>query len=176
MIRRILCLKGWNTDILIKLVAYLAKKGAVHISSESSLPKSLEQYAYKGPIHDIHHLLAHCRIYIGESATMASEAVTLGVPAICDEGIKRGYIDMLVRKSLVWKADRANFDSLKSAVIEVESLGEDIWQGRLKAFLREKENLADTVVASILKYSSQTDHMDPRINKTENAGMPLERI
>lgn len=145
--------KGWNTDILLKFVAYLAKKGAVHISSESSLPENLKRYEYTGPIRYIHHLLAYCKVYIGESATMASEAVTLGVPAICAEEIKRGYIDMLSGKSLVWKANRASFDSLKAAVSEVESLDKNIWQERISTFLQKQDNLAEIIVAGILKYS-----------------------
>jgi len=147
-------LKGWNTDSLKKIVAYLEKKGAVHISSESSLPESLRRYEYKGPVHYIHHLLAYCKVYIGESATMASEAVILGVPAICAEELERGYIEMLARKSLIWKANGAKLDSLKAAVSEIESLDKNLWQERIKTFIREQEKLADTVVTSILKYSS----------------------
>ena len=46
------------------------------------LADDLEPLRYRGPISSVHHLMAHCRLLVGESATMASAAALLGVPAI----------------------------------------------------------------------------------------------
>ena len=46
-----------------------------------------------GPVEDIHHLLAHAQLIVGESATMSSEAAVLGVPAVMIATTGRGYTD-----------------------------------------------------------------------------------
>jgi uncharacterized protein len=47
----------------------------------------------KGPVEDIHHLLAYAQLIVGESATMSSEAAVLGVPAVMIATSGRGYTD-----------------------------------------------------------------------------------
>lgn len=85
-------LAGWDRTALCGVVRLLAEKGRVMISSESPLPPELESFAYTGIRSQIHHVMAHCRLIIGESATMASEAVVMGVPAIYAAPSYRGYI------------------------------------------------------------------------------------
>ncbi len=77
------------------MVERLRKYGRVLISSESALPDDLQQYAVKGAVGDVHHVVAHARLLFGESATMASEAAQLGVPAIFLSSSSRGYTDEL---------------------------------------------------------------------------------
>ena len=73
---------GIPPDQLRGIVANLAKRGKVHISAEGELPNDLEPYRYRGSPVQFHHLLGHCRLYCGESITIASEAVMLGVPVL----------------------------------------------------------------------------------------------
>lgn len=73
---------GWTVDLLRHVVLRLSEVGKVHLSSETPLPDELQEHRYKGPKNVVHHLLANCRLLVGESATMASEAAVLGVPAI----------------------------------------------------------------------------------------------
>ncbi len=75
------------------LVERLAKHGRVLVSSEAALPGDLAEYEVKGPVEDIHHLLAHAQLIVGESATMSSEAAVLGVPAVMIATSGRGYTD-----------------------------------------------------------------------------------
>lgn len=84
---------GWNLKLLKQVIATLRAEGKVIISSESILPPELQELKYKGDIAEIHHLMAYCRGYIGESATMASECAVLGVPAIYAAETDRGYMD-----------------------------------------------------------------------------------
>ncbi len=86
---------GWSIDLLTRLVSRLKESGSVLISSETTLPDSLKQFAYQGDPQNIHHVMAFCRGFIGESATMASECSMLGVPAIYAAETGRGYIDEL---------------------------------------------------------------------------------
>jgi predicted glycosyltransferase len=75
------------------LVDTLRAHGRVLISSEAPLPADLVQYEVKGPVEDIHHLLAYAQLIVGESATMSSEAAVLGVPAVMIATSGRGYTD-----------------------------------------------------------------------------------
>lgn len=84
---------GWSPSLSRKLIHYLAQRGNVLVSSENPLADDLKQYEYRGDPAQVHHLLAHCRLLIGESATMASEAAVLGVPSLYIAKTGRGYTD-----------------------------------------------------------------------------------
>ena len=75
------------------LVEVLQRRGRVLISSEAPLPADLAALEVKGPIEQIHHLLAYAQLFVGESATMSSEAAVLGVPAVFIATSGRGYTD-----------------------------------------------------------------------------------
>jgi len=68
------------------------------ISSERPLTAGLERYRLRGPIEDIHHVLAYADLVIGESATMAAEAAVLGTPATLVGATSRGYVDDIERR------------------------------------------------------------------------------
>jgi predicted glycosyltransferase len=72
-------------------VRQLQPFGRVLISSEAPLTASLEPLRLTASPDRVHHLLAHARLFIGESATMASECATLGTPAIFVSTSTRGY-------------------------------------------------------------------------------------
>jgi predicted glycosyltransferase len=75
------------------LVELLQGYGRVFLSSESPLPADLAPFELRGPVHEIHHLMAHAQVVVGESATMSSEAAVLGVPAVFIATSGRGYTD-----------------------------------------------------------------------------------
>lgn len=85
-------LSGWTRNILDAVVKRLKPLGRVLISSEQPLPDELRELEYDGCRASIHHLIGHCRLTIGESATMASESVVMGVPAVYAAPSYRGYI------------------------------------------------------------------------------------
>jgi hypothetical protein len=91
--------KGWDENSLRALVGRLP--GRVHISSEVSLPTDLEPLRYRGKLSKIHHLLGHCRLFVGESASMAAESAVLGVPSVYAADFRLGYLDDLVAAGLM---------------------------------------------------------------------------
>jgi len=84
---------GWSERLLERVIAKLAPLGKIHISSEATLPTKFCDHQYKGEPQHVHHLMAYCRAFIGESATMASECSVLGVPSIYAAETGRGYTD-----------------------------------------------------------------------------------
>ncbi|WP_260483664.1 DUF354 domain-containing protein [Sphingomicrobium flavum] len=75
---------GIGPERLMEMIDYLSQRGRVHLSTEAELPAQFEDWRYRGTPAQFHHLLAHCRACIGESITVASEAVILGVPAMVE--------------------------------------------------------------------------------------------
>lgn len=93
---------GFSDENKIKLAAELSKYVKVFISSEKQLPSQLEPYRISIPLEKMHHVLAYADLFIGESATMASESVVLGTPAIYIDEIGRGYTDQEAQCGLLF--------------------------------------------------------------------------
>lgn len=85
-----------------ELIKRLSKHMRVFISSESELPADLEPYRIQIPIERMHDVQAAAALFVGESATMASESVVLGTPAIYIDEVGRGYTDEEAREGLLW--------------------------------------------------------------------------
>jgi len=85
--------RGLTNQQRDELVQCLRGYGRVLISSEGDLSPALESLRLRGPVEDIHHLIAYAQLLVGESATMASEAAVLGVPAVYIATTRRGYTD-----------------------------------------------------------------------------------
>jgi predicted glycosyltransferase len=83
--------KGLTVQRKLELVRTLAARGRVLVSSESPLPAEFEPYRVHIQPQEIHHVIAFARLLVGESATMASEAAVLGVPAMYVSPLGRGY-------------------------------------------------------------------------------------
>ena len=84
---------GLSVRRKLELVRTLAERGRVLVSSESPLSSEFEPYRVHVPPEQIHHVIAFARLLVGESATMASEAAVLGVPALYISPFGRGYTD-----------------------------------------------------------------------------------
>ena len=93
---------GFTLDQKRELIARLQQHMRVFISSESELPADLEPYRIHIPIEQMHHVQAAAALFVGESATMASESVCLGTPAIYIDEVGRGYTDEEAREGLLW--------------------------------------------------------------------------
>lgn len=109
--------KGLTLDQKRRLVRALGERGRVLISSEKDLPDDLEPLRVRGPYNAIHHLMAHAQLLVGESATMASEAAVLGVPAVYIAKTGRGYTDDQERRyGLVRNFTEERFDEALATV------------------------------------------------------------
>ncbi len=73
---------GFTEADKINLVERLSKHGQVVISSEASLPPSLEPYRLRLPASDLHSLIHYASLYVGDSQSMATEAALLGTPSV----------------------------------------------------------------------------------------------
>ena len=89
---------GTSSSAWLSWIEEVSDSRQVVISSERDLTPELERYRLEGPPEDIHHILAHADLVIGESATMATEAAVLGTQAILIGATSRGYVDDIERR------------------------------------------------------------------------------
>ncbi len=109
--------RGFTAAQKRDLVALLARQGKVLVSSEAPLPDDLRAFEVRGPVEDIHHVLAFAQLVVGESATMSSEAAVLGVPAVMIATTGRGYTDDQERRyGLVRHFTEDQYDSAVSTI------------------------------------------------------------
>lgn len=76
-----------------RLVAELRQRGRVIITSEAALPPEFEPFRLNVSPIKIHDLLYYSSLYIGEGATMASEATMLGTPGVYVNSITAGTLE-----------------------------------------------------------------------------------
>jgi len=129
------------------LVEVLARRGRVLISSEGPLTPDLAELAVAGPVEQIHHLIAHARLVVGESATMSSEAAVLGVPAVFIATTGRGYTDDEERRyGLVRHFTEDQYDMALSAIEEILATPAAVWQDARQRLLGQKIDVTGWMV------------------------------
>ena len=142
--------QGWSPALLRKLVEKLSQQGKVLISSEATLPDDLAQYAYPGKVRDVHHVMAFCRAFIGESATMASECAVLGTPAVYAAETGRGYTnEQEQRYGLVRNLRLLSWDKLVPLIDEILQTPTETWQQKRRQLLDDTIDVASFVTECI---------------------------
>lgn len=124
----------------------------VYISSEDRIPASLEKYALAINPGDMHGFLSRCSLLVGESATMASEAAMLGIPAFYFDNEGRGYTDALENKyGLVFNYQETD-ESVDQAIKKLsEVVGRDrkYWQLKRELVLADNMNPNDFLLTEL---------------------------
>lgn len=138
---------GIPPEQLRAIVAHLAALGKVHISAEGELPGDLEIHRYRGSPVQFHHLLAFCRLYCGESITIASEAVMLGVPVLLQIDKEYGYVTEQQEAGLIRRFGPADdpVEAIDKALME----SRDSFRERARAFLDGKGDLNGYILRQI---------------------------
>jgi predicted glycosyltransferase len=162
--------RGLSYANKIKFTEELAKYGRVFISSEGALPKELFSYRSSIGIDKMHHLMAFASLYIGESATMASECAVLGVPAIFIATTQRGYTTEQEKKyGLVFNfsdnEQEQAFDKMKELLAK-HNLNKE-WLRRRERMLSEKVDVTAWMVEFIerMHYRSEQDCSSNKVDR-----------
>lgn len=95
-------LSGFTDKNKLIAVKEFSKYSKVFISSEKELPSELEHFKIDIPPEKMHDVIAHAKMFFGESATMASESAVLGRPAVFLDKNGRGYTDEEGKYGLVY--------------------------------------------------------------------------
>lgn len=157
---------AWSDDSVTQLVHDLEGFGRVVIMSELTLSSDLSKYALRIPPHRLHDLLSFARMYIGEGATMASEAGVLGVPWIFVSRTNRGYlVDQEQRFGLGYHFE----DAAKAREMAIELLEDpklrERWKSKRQKLLEEKVDVTKFIVDFVLGWPESFRRM-----RTEGLG------
>ncbi|MBZ0166310.1 MAG: DUF354 domain-containing protein, partial [Candidatus Omnitrophica bacterium] len=146
--------KGFDVEGKLNIVKRLNKDGRVIITSEGDLPDELHQYRMKICPTKMHDLLAFASLYIGEGATMASEAAMLGVPVV--------FLSTLVHNYLREQADEYQlmhiFNLQRPAIVKMRELLQqpdlkEEYQRRRQRMLADKIDVTTFMLDFVDKYS-----------------------
>jgi predicted glycosyltransferase len=149
--------KGLDLQTKKELIKEIEKHAQVFITSEKALTKDFEKYRMTNSPEKMHDLLYYATMYIGEGATMASEAAILGTPAIYINTQRLGYLDEQEEiYGLVY-----NFSNPKTAqeqiirkaieLLEDEDLKKK-WQKKREKLLSEKIDVTKFMTEFIENY------------------------
>jgi predicted glycosyltransferase len=134
--------RGFPLALRREAVKTLSRYGRVFITSEAELPGEFEPFRITVPHHRIHDLLAYARLYIGEGATMASEAALLGTPSVYVNTLRLGYLEQMQHKyGLVFCYSDAGQAIDKAVELLTESEVKTNWQAKRAKLLQEKEDV-----------------------------------
>jgi predicted glycosyltransferase len=156
--------KGLSIDQKIEIVNILKNFGFVHITSEAPLPDEIAEFACKIPPSEIHDFMVSCKMIVGESATMASEAACMGIPAIFISNTGRGYTTEQDKKySLIKHYQLKQWNEIVLTMKEWAS--QDLrneWQERRRNMLKDKIDVTAWMVDLIENYPDSIlgDSMD----------------
>lgn len=148
------------------LIKELEKYGRVLISSESPLDGELSKYRISLPPDKLHDLLAYSSLYIGEGATIATEAAVLGVPSVFISSLsgKLGYLEELEKKYGLVYSYNGQKDALEKSVALLQSNGlRDEWKQKQHRLLEDKIDMNAFMVWFVENYpeSVATMKSDP---------------
>lgn len=132
---------------LREYINQLKKYGRVVISSEATQWQTIKDQQLRIDPKDLHDLISFSSLYIGEGATMASEAAILGVPSIYVSNTQRGYLNELEEKyGLVYTISDSKL-ALDKAIylLKKEELRKE-WQSKRTKMLEEKIDVVEFIV------------------------------
>lgn len=143
---------GFTTKMKIKTVKEIEKHATPMITSEGKIPKELQKYQIRIPPHRIHDALYYATLYIGEGATMASEAAVMGTPNILINPLAKdcGNFKEMAEKYELLKYHDSISGSFND-VIEflVDENANSIWNERKENMLNEKIDLIPFLIQTL---------------------------
>lgn len=145
--------KGFDSETIQILIKKLGEYGRIFISSENRA----ESEGYKIPIspEEIHSFLYHANLYVGEGATMATEAGLLGTPSIYISPLvgTMGNFEELEKKYQLVYSFRDPNQALEKTLklLENENLKNE-WKKKREKLLEEKIDVTKFITEFIENY------------------------
>ena len=135
--------KGISLKNKQKAIELFSKYARVFISSEAALPQELEQYRLPVNPEKLHDAIAFASLLFGESATLASEACMLGVPAVYLDNTGRCYTrEEELKYGMIYNYTETEEDQEKAIQKGIELLStpgiNEEWQQRRQKMLNDK--------------------------------------
>ncbi|ADJ13951.1 DUF354 domain-containing protein [Halalkalicoccus jeotgali] len=133
-------------EVVDKLEATGAR---VLITAENGIADELDSYKIDIPPEKIHHVLYYADLFVGESATMATESAVLGTPAIFVSSTRRGYTDELEDKYgmvFTYSDNDRHVRGIEKAIELLQQPSTDRWEQRRDTILDEKIDTTNLIL------------------------------
>lgn len=153
---------GWNAahdinaggfDKLETVIEALESEGVtVLVSSELPLPEELESYRVSVAPQRMHDLMYYADLFIGESATMATESALLGTPAVYVSTLDVGYTHEIADEyGLIFNYSGKNRQerAIQKAKAILNGSCETDWNARWRLLIDEKRDTTEVIMEQI---------------------------
>jgi predicted glycosyltransferase len=160
---------GLNIHAKRKLIEILKIHGRIFITTEKEIDKEFEQFRFPVSPEKMHHFMSFATMLIGDSQTMTSEAVVLGVPAIrCNTFV--GKISYLIEEEEKYDMtygflpNQVDAMLLKIKVLLNKPDLKTIWQKKRETLLADKIDVTALWLWMIENYpeSMKADKNNPQ--------------
>ncbi len=156
--------KGLTTEVAKKIIEKLTAHGQVYISSQRPLEPEFARYRLSINPVDMHHVLYHADMYIGDSQTMTAEAAVLGTPALRFNDFvgQLGYLEELEhRYGLTYGIKTTEPEKLYATIEELLNTPglKEQWQQRRQKMLQDKIDLTAFLLWFIENYPDSVEMM-----------------
>lgn len=141
----------------IGLIKTLERYGRVIISSEGEIPEEMIPYLMKIPPEKMHHLLSYAALYVGEGATMATEAAVLGTPSIFVSSLAGRFgnlIELEETYDLLYSFSDSKAALEKAVDILQNTNSKENWMQKRGRFIKDKIDVTAFLVWFIENYPS----------------------
>ena len=141
----------------LELIKKLENHGKVILSTETKDPK-LRKYESDFRPENIHSLLYYSTIFIGDSATMATEAGVLGTPSIyvsTFKGTLGNFLELEEKYKLVYsfKTESEANNKIYEIINDVDS--KNIWRKRRDVMLKETIDVNEFIFKQIISIGKE---------------------
>ncbi|WP_440951249.1 DUF354 domain-containing protein [Methanosphaerula subterraneus] len=146
----------------IRLVKKLEAYGRVLITSEGEMPEELRPYQVHISPEKMHDLLYYATLYMGEGATMASEAAVLGTPSVFVSslaGTMGNFTELEETYGLVYSFTDTEAAVGKAIEILQDPASKENWRIKQKRLLREKIDVTAFLIWFIQNYPESVVEM-----------------
>ena len=142
--------KGMSMENKMKAVEEFSKYAHVFISSEKPLPEALQQYRLPTRPERVHDVMAFASMVFGESATMVSEGVVLGVPGVYMDDTGRYYTaEQEQRYGMCFNYTESEEDQLRAIEKGKEILSQGVDLSGHMRLMKDKIDVTDWLIQLI---------------------------
>jgi uncharacterized protein len=143
---------GFSPELKQRIVKTLGSYGRVFITSETPLSPELEPYRIMVPPHRIHDILYYARLFMGDGATMATEAGILGTPSVraSSMALNMGnFVELMERYKLVYSYYNAEGALAEAIRLLSTPTAKQEWVTRREHLLADKIDVTNFIYETI---------------------------
>lgn len=149
---------GFSLTVKRQVIETLSRYGRVFITSETPLTDEFEPYRISVPPHRMHDILYYAQLFMGDGATMATEAGILGTPSVRSSSLALtmgNFVELMDRYQLVYSYYNPTEALEKAVALLEQGNAKAEWQHKREKLLADKIDVTEFMVTELLKYGAR---------------------